>query len=71
MVTVVTKSARNAPTTRAVLRLLEVLRSHKNLPTVDLCALVFERLESWRGRTPRHDDVTMVALKVTGTGGAR
>jgi serine phosphatase RsbU (regulator of sigma subunit) len=47
-------------------RLLEVVQRSRDLPPAKVVEAVFAAVGEWRGETPPNDDMTAVAVKITG-----
>ena len=46
-------------------RLLDVVRSLRDLPTAQVVDGIFKAVHEWRGETPPNDDMTAVAVRIT------
>jgi sigma-B regulation protein RsbU (phosphoserine phosphatase) len=47
-------------------RLLDVVRAGRDLPPAKMVEAIFAAVAEWRGETPPNDDMTAVALRITG-----
>jgi serine phosphatase RsbU (regulator of sigma subunit) len=47
-------------------RLLDVVRAGRDLPPARMVDAIFAAVAEWRGDTPPNDDMTAVAVRITG-----
>jgi len=47
-------------------RLLEVVARNRELPPAKMVDAIFAAVAEWRGDTPPNDDMTAVAMRITG-----